>query len=168
MKNAVKLNFLFIVLLLSTTGLFRLTAQDAAPLTSAQQSVIVKEIMDLTDTWARNNINMDADKVIKFWDVSPDLRFAENGIFFANLDSMYAFLKGFYTNTTNMEVEWKERFVLPIRNDVACMSGIFRFKATFKSGDVFEGQTAFTALFIKKEGKWAVINGHESAVPNEK
>lgn len=167
MRTSASLNYLCLLFLVSTISPFCINAQSTHSLSADQKSVLVKEIMEFTDNWARNNMNRDADKVIEFWSESPDLRFAENGIFFTNLDSIHSFLKGFYANTKAMEVEWKERFVLPIKEDVACLSGFFRFRATFNSGEIFEGVNAFTAVFTKKEGKWSVINGHESAVPKE-
>ncbi len=64
-----------------------------------------------------------------------------------------------------MEVEWLERNIIPLTDDVASMKEKFRFKASLKSGEVFEGKNVFIAVFLKKENKWVLIIGHESAIP---
>lgn len=133
----------------------------------AQKKVIEEEILKLSDAWVTNNVNMNPELIVEFWDNSPDLIFAENGIFFNNRDSIHSFLKGFYSNTDKMEVEWLERNIIPIKTDVASMKGKFRFRASLKSNQVFEGKNAFTAVFLKKNNKWVLINGHESKIEED-
>jgi hypothetical protein len=132
-----------------------------------QKKAIEQEILKLSDAWVANNVNMKPDSIVEFWDNSPDLIFAENGMFFTNRDSIHAFLESFYSNTDKMEVEWLERSIIPLTADVASMKGKFRFKASFKSGEVFEGKNVFTAVFLNKNNKWVLINGHESKIEEE-
>jgi hypothetical protein len=132
-----------------------------------QKKVIEQEILKLSDAWVANNVNMNPDSIVEFWDNSPDLIFAENGIFFTNRDSIHSFLKSFYSNTDKMEVEWLERNIIPIKTDVASMKGKFRFRASFKSNQVYEGKNVFTAVFLKKNNKWVLINGHESRIEED-
>lgn len=123
---------------------------------------ITNEIMDLTTNWVNAHNNMDADKAAELWDSSSDLMFAENGMFFANWDSIYTYLKNFYTTTTSMDVEWKQRVVVPLSMNSACMSGYFHAIAKFKSGDSFDINSMFTGVFVRKDNKWVLIHGHES------
>lgn len=131
-------------------------------LSLAGKDSVTKDIMELTTNWANANINMDADKAIEFWDDSPDLMFAENGAFFPGRDSIYSYIKGFYQSTTSMNVEWKQRVVIPMSLNAASMSGVFHFKATFKSAEIFEGTVMFTGVFVRKSNKWVLIHGQES------
>jgi len=123
---------------------------------------IVQEIIKTSDVWAEANINMNPDKAVEFWSSSPDLKYAENGAFFANKDSIHSVLRNYYKQTKSMDVEWLHRTVLPLTNKLAAMSGSFHFKLQFISGEIFEDTTAFTSLFIKKNDNWALIQGHES------
>jgi hypothetical protein len=123
---------------------------------------ITNEIMDLTTNWVNAHNIMDADKAAELWDSSSDLMFAENGMFFANWDSIYTYLKNFYTTTTSMDVEWKQRVVVPLSMNSACMSGYFHAIAKFKSGDSFDINSMFTGVFVRKDNKWVLIHGHES------
>jgi hypothetical protein len=131
-------------------------------LTPESKSAITREIMDLTTNWANAHISMDADKAIELWDSTADLMFAENGFFFANRDSIYSYLKGFYSSTKSMELQWQKRAVIPLSLNAGTMSGYFHFKAVFKDESIFEGNSMFTGVFVKKNNKWVLIHGHES------
>jgi len=126
------------------------------------KTVITNEIMKLTTDWVNAHNSMDADKATELWDSSSDLMFAENGEFFANRDSIYVFLKNFYSTTASMNVEWKQRVVVPLSANSACMSGYFHAIAKFKSGDSFDINSMFTGVFVRKENRWVLIHGHES------
>lgn len=123
---------------------------------------IVQEIIKTSDVWAEANINMNPDKAVEFWSSSPELKYAENGEFFANKDSIHSVLRNYYKQTKSMDVEWLYRTVLPLTTNLAAMSGSFHFKLQFTSGEIFEDTTAFTSLFIKKNNNWSLIQGHES------
>jgi uncharacterized protein YchJ len=66
-----------------------------------------------------------------------------------------------------MNVEWMQRVVVPLSLNAATMSGIFHFKATFKSGEIFEGTVMFTGVFVRKNNKWVLIHGQESLKQNQ-
>jgi hypothetical protein len=88
--------------------------------------------------------------------------FAENGEFFPNRDSIYSFLKSFYQSTTSMDLQWKQRVVVPLSLNSASMAGYFHAIAKFKEGDPFEINSMFTGTFVRKDNKWVLIQGQES------
>jgi uncharacterized protein YchJ len=61
-----------------------------------------------------------------------------------------------------MDVEWLQRTVMPLTTNLAAMAGSFHFKLQFMNDEIMEDTTAFTGLFIKKNNKWSLIQGHES------
>ena len=166
MKNSNLLLELFLIIILgfsqSCVNNNQKIGNYSDDLSAESKSVITNEIMDLTTNWADANKNMDADKAIELWDSSTELMFAENGMFFPNRDSLYAYLKGFYASTTSMDLQWQKRVVVPLSLNAASMSGYFHFKAIFKTGDIFEGNSMFTGVFVRKNNKWILIHGHES------
>ncbi len=131
-------------------------------LSADSKASITNEIMALTTNWANAHNSMDPDKAIELWDSSPDLMFAENGEFFPNRDSIYSFLKSFYSTTTSMDVQWKQRVVVPLSLNSASMAGYFHAIAKFKEGDPFEINSMFTGIFVRKNNKWVLIQGQES------
>ncbi|WP_321372271.1 nuclear transport factor 2 family protein [uncultured Draconibacterium sp.] len=131
-------------------------------LSSEEKENIISEVMAVSSKWIADNNAMDPDRAIEFWSTSPDLRFAEFGEFFVNRDSIHSTLKSYYDFTRNMDVKWLSRDVRPIAQNIALLSGKFQFKMEFDNDEVFEGINAFTATMIKEEGKWSLIQGHES------
>lgn len=128
----------------------------------SSKSLIINEILELTKNWADAHNSMNPDKAIELWDSSKDLMFAENGEFFPDRDSIYNYLKEFYKTTISMNVEWKDRIVIPLSQNSASMSGNFNAHAVFKAGEVFDINSKFTGVFVRKNGKWVLIHGHES------
>lgn len=131
-------------------------------LSANSKQKITSEILDLTQNWVNAHNSMNADKAAALWDSSKDLMFAENGEFFPDRDSIYNYLKEFYKTTTSMNVEWKHRAVIPLSQNSATMSGNFKAHAIFKSGEVFDIDSKFTGVFVRKNGTWVLIHGHES------
>ncbi|WP_319501682.1 nuclear transport factor 2 family protein [uncultured Draconibacterium sp.] len=131
-------------------------------LSNEEKQEIISEVMAVSSKWIDDNNAMNPDRAIEFWSTSPNLRFAEFGEFFVNRDSIHSTLKSYYDYTRNMDVKWLSRDVRPIAKNIALLSGKFQFKMVFNNGEVFEGINAFTATMIKEEGKWSLIQGHES------
>jgi hypothetical protein len=123
---------------------------------------IVKEITKTSDEWAEANSNKNADKAIEFWDSSPNMKYAENGEFFENKDSIHSVIKNYYKQTKSLDVEWLHRTVMPLTTNLAAMSGSFHFKLQFMHDEILEDTTSFTGLFIKNNNNWSLLQGHES------
>lgn len=153
----------FSMLFFSSCQKFKTTSNSFSDdLSDETKTKVTSEILELTQNWANAHNSMNADKAIELWDSSNDLMFAENGEFFPDRDSIYNYLKEFYKTTTSMNVEWKHRAVIPLSNNSASMSGNFKAHAVFKSGDVFNVDSKFTGVFVRKNGNWVLIHGHES------
>lgn len=165
-----KISIYFKELFLTFLMVVSLSCQNKTPVSdsfsndtsSTSKAQITAEILELTQSWANAHNSMNPDKAIELWDSSKDMMFAENGEFFPDRDSIYNYLKEFYKTTTSMNVEWKQRAVIPLSQNSASMSGNFNAHAVFKSGEVFDINSKFTGVFVRKNGKWVLIHGHES------
>lgn len=131
-------------------------------LNDEEREIIITEVMAVSSKWIDDNNAMDPDRAVEFWSTSPDLRFAELGEFFANRDSIHATLKNYYDFTRSMDVRWLSRDVRPVAKNIALLSGKFHYKLVFENDDIFEGTNAFTGTLMKNNGKWSLIQGHES------
>lgn len=151
----------FLVLLFLSQSCMRSRPNEMV-LSDENKQIITNEILDLTNNWADSHINMDADKAIELWYNSDSLMFAENGAFFPDRDSIYNYLKTFYSQTKSMNVQWEKRVIVPLSWNTASLSGNFKFKAVFNSNDVFEENSMFTGIFIKQRNKWVLLHGQES------
>ena len=151
-----------LILLLVLFGVFSCTDISNAPLNQEEKNAITSEIMTVSNQWIDDNKNMDADAAIRFWSTSPELRFAENGEFFANRDSIQSTLHNYYAQTTSMNVKWLDRDVRVLTKSIALMAGKFQFNIVFGDESNWQGTNAFTGVFIKENEKWSLIQGHES------
>jgi hypothetical protein len=150
------------VLIIALFAFYSCTNQSHAPLTQEEKNAITSEIMTVSNQWIDDNKNMDADAAIRFWSTSPELRFAENGEFFANRDSIQSTLHNYYAQTTSMNVKWLDRDVRVLTKSIALMAGKFQFNIVFGDESNWQGTNAFTGVFIKENEKWSLIQGHES------
>jgi len=124
---------------------------------------IVKEIFAVSDNWAFANINMDAEKAAEFWDSSSNFLFVENGEQILNWDSLFYGIKNWYSQPLDsIELRWEERKVIPLTHEAATLFCKFYFRARFKTGELYHSRAFITALFVKKDGKWKLMQGHES------
>jgi hypothetical protein len=131
-------------------------------LTPAQVSSIESEIIKATDDWGNASKSLDINGSAALWLNSKDFRLAENGVYFASYDSLFAFLGKSFATSDSLSFNWIKREVFPLTPGIACFAGSFNFSLHFKDGSKWKGTNALTATFIRKDGSWKVINGHES------
>ncbi len=132
-------------------------------LSAEEKATIIKEIMDVTDSIAATLCRMDFDKAIEFYDSSADYKSAENGALLPNRDSLYNNMKNIKSASESFNIQWKQRFILPLSLNAASMVGNFSFRANLKNGSVFEGEPMFAGTFVRKNSKWVLIHGNESS-----
>jgi ketosteroid isomerase-like protein len=96
---------------------------------------------------------------------SEELRHAENGVLFPSYDALVEFVEEWYQATEEMDLVGEQRAVLPLSMDAATLTGIFRYEARQKSGEVLAGRNVFTGVFVRRGGSWKLVHGHESSVP---
>ena len=137
-------------------------------LSSNDSLLIVNELISITDAYAESNNNIDIDKCAKFYDSSSDFKCAENGVEYANWDSIYSAIKGFFTQPLeSVECVWGERSIIPLKPDAATIYGGLSFTAKFKSGEVFLSKGVLSGLFFKKDDGWKLTQSHFSTKASE-
>jgi ketosteroid isomerase-like protein len=132
------------------------------------EAAVVREILDRTSAWAEANRRRDAPAVLDLFLDSAELRHAENGVIFPSYSACADFVTGWYNSTVDMKMSWEQRDVVALSADAATMTGIFRYEATQDSGEVWSGRNVFTGVFLKRDGAWKLVHGHESTVPTPK
>lgn len=131
-------------------------------LTGPDSASVVKEILAATDAFADASRKMDADKEIQLWDSSPQMMFAENGMQYANRDSIYSAMKGWYKQSDAVELRWEERNILPLSPRAAHLFGRFYIRLKLKSDAIVEATVIDTWLLVKQDDNWKIMRGHES------
>jgi ketosteroid isomerase-like protein len=151
------------VLMLTLSTL--LTGPATAATNTQEYANVVAQILDRTSEWADALRGRDVSGAMDMFVNSEDLRHTENGVTFASYSALTEFMNEWFASTVRMEFSWKHRDVVPLAENVATMTGVFEYAAEQKSGEVWRGKNVFTAVFVKKEGSWQLIHGHESSVP---
>jgi ketosteroid isomerase-like protein len=134
--------------------------------TSEQAARVEAAIIDRTSQWADANCRRDSGAVLDMFDGTDDLMHAENGKIFPSYAAVVEFVQGWYANVCRMELSWEERRVIALAPDAGSMTGIFRYEAETRSGEVYSGRNVFTGVFTERSGQWKLVHGHESAVPS--
>jgi hypothetical protein len=124
---------------------------------------ILKEITATTDAYAVANNNLDAEKCAEFWDSSSDLLFAETGIEYTSWDSIYIYIKKWYSQPLDsVQFIYEERKINPLNLNAATLYFKAFFRAKFKSGLVYKSRVNAAVVLIKKNDKWKTTIGYWS------
>jgi ketosteroid isomerase-like protein len=126
---------------------------------------VVDAILDRTTQWAEANRRRDTAAVLDMYINSDELRHAENGVIFPSYEALAEFVEDWYDATEEMDLVWEQRAVVRLSADAATITGIFRYEAKRKSGEVWAGRNVFTGVFVRRGGSWKLVHGHESSVP---
>ena len=137
---------------------------DFGPLTNEELATINNSILDRTSRWAEANTERNAEGVLALFLQSDELRHTENGVTFSSFDQLAEFVYGWYETTDEMSLAWEERDIFPISSNVAAMTGVFRYLAKQITGEVWAGKNVFTGVFVKEDGEWKAVHGHESSI----
>jgi ketosteroid isomerase-like protein len=129
-----------------------------------ERAAVEKAMMDWTAEWLATNRRCDAEGMLNLFDDSDDLRHVENGVIFTYAP-LADFVRGWYETTADMGLVLEESRVFPLAPEAATMTGIFRYEAKQRSGEVWAGRNAFTFVITKRGDAWKVIHGHESTIP---
>jgi ketosteroid isomerase-like protein len=133
---------------------------------SSEAAEVGNAILDKTTQWAEANRRRDAVGVLDMFIDSEELRHAENGVVFSSYEALAKFVEDWYEATEEMDLVWEQRAVVPLSADAATLTGVFRYEARQKSGEVLAGRNVFTGVFVRRGGSWKLVHAHESSVPD--
>jgi ketosteroid isomerase-like protein len=166
MKKLMNLSFVLnLIILAFSCQQGTIQSEQKCCLTSEDSMTIVNEITAVINDWIQANKNRDIEKCTAFWDSSPDFMLAENGMQYANWDSLYVVIKEWYSQPLeSIEFDIEKRSILPLTPEVAHIFCKMSFRTNFSSGDVFQSRGFLTLLAVKKDGNWKMLRGHESTI----
>lgn len=166
-----KMSWYFGVLLIPIMlfGCQQQRAKESNPdvLTPEKIAVINDEILEVTTNWSNACVAMNVNEIVNLWHNSQDLRVAENGLFFNSYDDIKEFINYAFGKCEEMNHEWLNREIQILTPEIALFNGRFDFHLHFKEEPDWQGISAMTATFIKRDGQWKIINSHESTEPAE-
>ena len=134
-------------------------------LTSSDSTNIIDGVITATELFAEANNNLDGKKVTEFWQSSPNFKFIEKPNIYQNWDTIYKYTMEFYDMPIDsINLEWKEREIIPLTKEFAYFYGKYELFIRFTPGEIMHGIPFYTALMVKENDQWKVLQGHESFV----
>jgi len=132
-------------------------------LSGADSLAVVNEVSAAIDAWTDAYNRLDAGKAIDFFDPSPGLLWAYNAVQFEHRDAVHAHITTFLsTPWDSVEVRVDKKHIIPLSHVSAELYGHYYFRAQPKAGPLVQGDGYITALLVKKESIWRVLQGQES------
>jgi ketosteroid isomerase-like protein len=125
-----------------------------------EKSAVTQAILARTSEWVEAMCRLDADGVLELFDDSDVFQVAEHGMILTSA-TLPGFVRGSYAALAKADIGWEERQVLPLAPDAASMTGIVRFAATPKEGEVATGRVAFLGVFLKRGEAWKLVHAQQ-------
>jgi len=130
--------------------------------TEAQKAAIADSAKAVVQLMLTHADKLDFVAYFNDYSPDPDARYIENGLLYPSLDAMkkaYADFKPLFESLKNKPEAW-DMIVLSSDAVVITMPSHFNFKP--KGLPEYRGQYVWTGVVQRRNGKWAIIQSHES------
>jgi len=131
----------------------------------SERNNIIASVKRAATELVQASLRGDAKGVLRCY--SPTATVVEQGIISPSFEEVSTAVHAFYKTNRVTENEWEEMLVEPLSNDVAVLTGLFRFAATDDRGVEQRVRGAWTAVYARRQGEWKVMVSHQSAPNSE-
>src|SRR3954468_24810047 len=134
------------------------------PLTDAQKTAIADSVKVVMQQVLESANKMDFRGALSYYSPDADARFMESGAIHASRDAMgdaYDQLGANLDMIKNQVDKWEVTVLGP---DVAMVTLPIHITIKAKGRDAYDGQTVWSGVVQKRNGKWQVVQAHESWV----
>lgn len=132
-------------------------------MTDAQRAAVADTVRRQTDAFIASFNRMDASVFID--QIATNEAFAETGALYPSRDSIIATVRGFVAGIRSLEVGWDQVHVTVLAPDAAVITGTFHESFVDKAGKATKLHGAWTGVYQRRDGKWGIVQGHESYTP---
>jgi len=152
--------------LLVVAGLAVLSAacQAKTALSPAQSAAIADSVRALTDSVLVNAEKVNLEATFQRFSADSDAVHINVGRRFTK-DSLVAWFRTAFAAVDSQQIDHRNVTVTVLGPDAAVWSADGHAKAFFKNGDVQEGDVASTFVWVRREGRWTVLDWHQSFPP---
>ncbi len=135
-------------------------------LTDAEKAAIAEEVTaihdQMWDAWP------DLAAGMSYFDNSPDVAYAADGDIHLGFDNITAVMEPFTTAFDRFEITVERRQTTVLSHDVVCVTERGVQAAYDSTGAILaSGPVALTAVWVRRDGDWKVVQAHESFPPPE-
>jgi hypothetical protein len=135
-------------------------------LTDSQKAAIADSAKTVAQDVARGVQSLNVSAVLARCSSDPDARFLENGFLYASYGAFKDSLFADYAELSPVSYKTDVLDVVVLGADAAAITQSFHFTVKTKAGEEVKGQGISSIVVQKREGRWQIIQWHESELNN--
>jgi hypothetical protein len=135
-------------------------------LTDAQKAAITDSAKSVAQDVARGVQTLNGAAVLARCSSDPDARYLENGFLYSSYGAFKDSLYADYAELSPVSHKIDMLDVVVLSADAAAITESFHFTVKTKAGDEVKGQGIASIVVQKREGRWQIIQWHESELSN--
>ncbi len=136
-------------------------------LTDEQRAAIADTVnaanAEAWDAWRE----VDLDRALSYIHDSPDVGFAMEGQVYSGYAEVDSFWRGGFASADRIDITISDLRTMVLTADVVCLVQRGVFSVTDSAGTSPETAFALTTTWVRRDGEWKVLLGHESWLPPE-
>ena len=137
-------------------------------LTEEQKAEIAAEVNAIHAENARAWLDADFDRGMMAFQNSQDMIYAFEGGLMHGWDTMYDTWAALHEGAPRQEMTFAETHTVVLARDVVCIMAQGTFAVVDEAGLVGpENPFALTLIYVRRDGEWKILIGHESLPPPE-
>ena len=135
-------------------------------LTDSQKAAVADSAKAVAHEVARGVQTLNATAVLARCSSDPDARFLENGFLYSSYAAFRDTLHADYATLSPVSYQIDGMDVVVLDADAAAVTEWFHFAVQTKAGEEVKGQGIASMVVQKRQGRWQVIQWHESELNN--
>lgn len=135
-------------------------------LTSEERKAVEDTIRSFGLVFEKAINEVDLQASIDLFSDDPDFTFVEDGYIKPEKSKLYALFKPVYDNVSDFNMKFENIRIVALDKNSGVFTGEAYWSGTTLKGNVIKGHVASTYVFVKRNNKWQMIQGHASHAPN--
>jgi len=136
----------------------------AQNLSGRKKEKILEEVEIAFQDGLRTGENLDADKLARSIDDSPDAGHIVNGVFYSSFEPVAQNVRNGMQRLNRLQYEINNKKITVLSKNTAIVAVSGQSSSESTSGQTFKTSFAWTFIYRKTGDQWKVIHSHQSTV----
>lgn len=132
---------------------------------ASEQAAIKKAVLEAMSKIEQAAEGLQASRFSEM--VVPEGSVIQNGKLFCSREEAQRFIEQAYQGVEKQEITFRQQHVTVVSPTVALVTAESDSSATLVDGRTVAPTTAWTVLFVLRDGQWKVLHAHTSAPPRQ-
>lgn len=129
------------------------------------REAVEKAVLEANSRMTQASNSLDVDKFFAFILDSDRGLIIQDGVLFKTRQEAYEAVKQGFQGISKLDRVYDQTYVTVLSPDMALLTGTGKTTATLSDGGTFTGPFAASMVFVQKDGRWKMLQGHYST-PN--